>query len=301
MVSLLQISDSHIVAREPSNPTSSSLAEAVRVISGRTTTAALETVLERIGSVGFNPRLIVHTGDVVDTPDAASYEVAAHVLERMGVPTLAVSGNHDDPIQLAAAFGEIRSYESDGWLIVLLDSRIGGAKCGRVGQDTLAWLDEQLSSTDAHVLIGLHHPPLSVCGDPDCRLLDSHEMLDAIDRHPNVRGVISGHLHLADEIRDEKSTTYCPLRPVFSSDTVIPCLTTTGLRQGLAQESSNYRKMAAFCPRLFGRSLSDAGVIEVSPNANAAPGAGLSEPRRNSPLPRPRQLDERRLRCRRGP
>jgi Icc protein len=201
MVSLLQISDSHIVAREPSNPTSSSLAEAVRVISGRTTTAALETVLERIGSVGFNPRLIVHTGDVVDTPDAASYEVAAHVLERMGVPTLAVSGNHDDPIQLAAAFGEIRSYESDGWLIVLLDSRIGGAKCGRVGQDTLAWLDEQLSSTDAHVLIGLHHPPLSVCGDPDCRLLDSHEMLDAIDRHPNVRGVISGHLHLADEIQ----------------------------------------------------------------------------------------------------
>jgi 3',5'-cyclic AMP phosphodiesterase CpdA len=200
VVSLLQITDSHVVATEAADGAPPSLAEAVQTISGRTTTKALEKVLERITTVGFNPNLLVHTGDVVDTANAASYAVAARILERMGVPMLAVSGNHDEPHQLAAAFGETKTYECEQWLIVLVDSRIQGAECGMLGHDTLAWLDERLTSTDAHVLIGLHHPPLSVCGNPDCGLLDSHEMLDVLDRHPNVRGVISGHLHLADEI-----------------------------------------------------------------------------------------------------
>jgi len=199
-VNVLQISDSHVAATPAPPGGPPSLAEAVRTISGRTTTESLETVIERIAAVGFEPNLVVHTGDVVETPDKASYEVAGRMLERIGVPVLAVSGNHDEPGQLAAAFGETRSYECDGWLIVLLDSRIQGAECGGLGPDTLAWLDERLASTDAHVLIGLHHPPLSVCGDPDCGLLDGHEMLEVLDRHSHVRGVISGHLHLADEI-----------------------------------------------------------------------------------------------------
>jgi len=197
---VLQITDSHVAVTPVPPGQTPSLAETVRTLSGLTTAETLEKVLERIAAVGFEPNLVVHTGDVVETPDDASYEVAARMLERIGVPVLAVSGNHDDPGQLGTAFGEARTHECDGWLIVLVDSRIQGAEYGRLGPDTLAWLDERLASTDAHVLIGLHHPPISVCGDPDCGLLDSHEMLEVLDRHSHVRGVISGHLHLADEI-----------------------------------------------------------------------------------------------------
>jgi len=200
-VNVLQITDSHVAATPPPQGAPPSLAEFVRTISGRTTTESLEEVLERIATVGFEPNVVVHTGDVAETADAVSYRITARMLQRIGVPVLAVAGNHDEPGQLAAAFGEARSYRCDGWLIVLIDSRIRGHECGRLGPDTLTWLDERLASTDAHVLIGLHHPPLSVCGDPDCGLLDSHELLEVLDRHSHVRGVISGHLHLADEIQ----------------------------------------------------------------------------------------------------
>jgi Icc protein len=199
-INVLQISDSHIAATPAPQGQTPTLAETVHTLSGLTTVQTLEKVLERIAAVGFEPDLAVHTGDVVESPDSASYEVAARTLERIGVPLLAVSGNHDEPGQLISAFGETRTYEYEGWLILLIDSRIGGAEYGRLGPDSLTWLDERLSSTAAHVLIGLHHPPLSVCGDPDCGLLDSHEMLEVLDRHPHVRGVISGHLHLADEV-----------------------------------------------------------------------------------------------------
>ena len=185
---MLQITDSHVAATPPPQGAPPSLAEFVRTISGRTTTESLEEVLERIAAVGFEPNVVVHTGDVAETADAVSYRITARMLQRIGVPVLAVAGNHDEPGQLAAAFGEARSYRCDGWLIVLIDSRIRGHECGRLGPDTLTWLDERLASTDAHVLIGLHHPPLSVCGDPDCGLLDSHELLEVIDRHSHVRG-----------------------------------------------------------------------------------------------------------------
>jgi Icc protein len=199
-VNLLQISDSHVVAEPAADGAPPSLAEAVRTLTGRTTTEALEAVLERVATVGFAPDLLVHTGDVVDAPGPAGYEVAARVLERAGAPILATPGNHDDPRQLTAAFGGRTTYTCGPWLIVLVDSRIDGAECGRLGPTTLARLDQELASTDAYAIIGLHHPPLSTCGDPDCGLMDRHDLLDVLDRHPHVRGVISGHLHLADEI-----------------------------------------------------------------------------------------------------
>jgi len=195
---LLQVSDTHIVADGSGRATS--LASAVREISGRTTADALVTVLARVAGTGFDPDLLVHTGDIVDHADTESYGVAARLLAPVGAPVLAVAGNHDEPHLLAASFGEDRVFERDRWQVVLVDTRLGGEDHGAVGGAGLAWLDEHLSSTDAHVVVGLHHPPLSTCGEPACRLTDSHQLLAILDRHPNVRGVLSGHLHWPDEI-----------------------------------------------------------------------------------------------------
>jgi 3',5'-cyclic AMP phosphodiesterase CpdA len=55
-----------------------------------------------------------------------------------------------------------------------------------------AELDEAEGSPCA-VLV--HHPPRPPCTDPDCQIADPRPVLDVIDRHPDVRVVLSGHLH----------------------------------------------------------------------------------------------------------
>jgi Icc protein len=197
VVRVLQLSDTHIVATDDEPD---SLATAVHQLSGRTTSETLEGVLTRLSDSGFAPDVLVHTGDVVDTADPAGYEAAARIMAAVVAPALVVPGNHDDPVMLAAVFGDKRTVAVQGWSIIGLDSRVEGIGSGAIGEKGLTWLDDQLASTDAHVLIGLHHPPLSACGDPYCALEDSYDLLAVLDRHPHVRGVVSGHLHLADQM-----------------------------------------------------------------------------------------------------
>lgn len=200
VVRILQISDTHIATADNGRYISAPLAAAVYKLSGRTTSEALERVLAEVASSGFAPDLVLHTGDVVDTPDPRSYEVAAELLAKLAAPALVVPGNHDDPAMLAEVFGSISTMKIGGWLVIGLDSRIVGAGHGAIDEESLVWLEQCLSSTEAHVVIGLHHPPLSVCGDPYCRLENSYDLLSVLDRHAHVRGVLSGHLHLCDEV-----------------------------------------------------------------------------------------------------
>jgi Icc protein len=198
-VRLLHVTDTHITAGEPGG-VATPLADAVHALSGRTTSEALERVLTAVSDVGFTPDLMLHTGDVVDSPDPKSYEDAARLLRLVAAPAIVAPGNHDDPGMLTAIFGPSRMTEVGGWLIIALDSCQSGVGHGSITDDTLTWLEESLSSTGAYVLIGLHHPPLSTCGHRYCRLENSFDLLSVLDRHSAVRGVLSGHLHLADEV-----------------------------------------------------------------------------------------------------
>jgi Icc protein len=63
----------------------------------------------------------------------------------------------------------------------------------------LVSLDAALTAAPGHVLIGLHHPPVAICPDPSCRLEPADQVLAVLARHPNVRIVAAGHLHVTDE------------------------------------------------------------------------------------------------------
>jgi hypothetical protein len=41
----------------------------------------------------------------------------------------------------------------------------------------------------------VHHPPRPPCEHPDCRISEGQPLLDVLDRHHDVRVVLSGHLH----------------------------------------------------------------------------------------------------------
>jgi Icc protein len=194
---LLQVSDTHLVANGAER--GAAVASAYHEMAGRSTADALAAVLAAVAASGFDPDLVVHTGDVVDRPDGDSYELAGRMLATLGAPTVAVAGNHDEPTLLATAMGGDRVLERDGWSLVLVESRVPGHDGGAVGAAGLSWLDQRLSSTDAHVVLGLHHPPISSCPDPDCVLADRDDLFAVLDRHPNVRAVLSGHLHATGE------------------------------------------------------------------------------------------------------
>jgi Icc protein len=165
--------------------------------------AALEKLLPRIWSGSWAPRLLVHTGDLVDDYSAASYRRLRTLLASLEVPVHSVPGNHDDPAEMRASFysGSIRGervavYEP--WQFVFLDSTVRGADHGHLAAAELAALDEALrAAPELHTLVFLHHGPFPVCPLPLCQLDNAGELCAVLGRHSNVRGVLSGHNHCA--------------------------------------------------------------------------------------------------------
>jgi Icc protein len=81
------------------------------------------------------------------------------------------------------------------WDLVLIDTSWPGHDDGRAGPEQLEWLDAHLASGEGPAMVALHHPPLSPCDDPDCKLSDGDELLRILDRHGRARVVLSGHTH----------------------------------------------------------------------------------------------------------
>jgi Icc protein len=119
----------------------------------------------------------------------------------------AVAGNHDDRVGMKEVLGageELRVVRlSRRWTMILVNSQWSGHGAGRIARETLEALDEALAATKRHVVVAMHHPPVSTCSDPYCGIVNAAETLNMLNRHDNVRAVLSGHLHRAfDNTRD---------------------------------------------------------------------------------------------------
>jgi Icc protein len=83
---------------------------------------------------------------------------------------------------------------AERWSIALVDSQWVGHEEGRIGGTTLAALRDELARVDTHVVVCLHHPPISTCENAACGLTDYDALLEVI-QGSSVRLVLSGHLH----------------------------------------------------------------------------------------------------------
>jgi Icc protein len=83
---------------------------------------------------------------------------------------------------------------SDCWTMVLLNSRWAGHDAGYVSDAILDLLCEHLARSTKHVVLGVHHPPVSPCDQDACTMVGSDRLLGAI-RGTRVRAVLSGHVH----------------------------------------------------------------------------------------------------------
>ena len=195
-VRLLQVTDPHLFGDEG------------RTIYGVTTAVALRKVLAEAFAPGSpRPDAILVTGDIADDHSAAAYGNFRRALLPYGLPVFCLPGNHDEPgLMVDLVHGDGfqcgGTAEFGAWGAVFVDTHVHGLPEGRVDSKELSRLESALQDFGSRpILVCLHHPPLPVGSAwlDGVGLRNASELLAVVERHPNVRVVLAGHVHQAFE------------------------------------------------------------------------------------------------------
>ena len=156
------------------------------------------------------PDAVLVSGDLADTAPEEAYAVIQATLATLDVPAYVLPGNHDHrasmrrhfslpgepaaPVYYAVDVGPLR--------LVALDTSKPGDDAGELGPDQLDWLGHELAGApDRTTLIAMHHPPFAT-GIPFFDAIglaeaDRISLADIVQRHPQVRRIVAGHVHRA--------------------------------------------------------------------------------------------------------
>ncbi len=166
----------------------------------------LERAVAKLNRIG--PDLVVHSGDVADTGEAAQYAVAQEILSGLKAPLRLIPGNHDLRGLMRAHFpdgvpgGEGFLHfaeEAEGLQILGLDTVAEHETAGMFCAGRAAWLRDRLAG-DRPTLIFAHHPPCPM-GLPfmDRFVFRGTELVaEAVQGRPVLR-IATGHVHAAAE------------------------------------------------------------------------------------------------------
>lgn len=190
-VQLLQLTDPHLFG------------DPARELYGVNTANSFALALEAALASGRVPDAILATGDIGDDMSDAAYAGFRRVLAGRARSVFCLPGNHDDPALMARVLaGEGFQYcgraRIGTWGLVMLDTHVPGRPYGRLVPSEIARLDADLLALgDVPVLVCLHHPPVAVGSAwlDGVGLKNGDEFLEVIDRHPQVRCVLAGHVH----------------------------------------------------------------------------------------------------------
>lgn len=189
---IAQITDTHLFADETA------------VSNGFQTARSLQAVLEQVAALSPRPDLLLLTGDLSQDETLGSYRQLQAQIAPLGIPAYWIPGNHDQyPALMQQAlcvppFSTQKCFQQGGWNVVLLSSMVPNLVYGELSLDTLTWLEQQLQrAASLPTLVALHHPPLAIASAwMDTIGLQNRDALFAVlDRHPQVKLVIFGHIH----------------------------------------------------------------------------------------------------------
>ncbi len=177
---------------------------------GLNTRHCLEQVIELARQSG-KPDLVVASGDLTHDGSEQAYRQVRDCLSRIGAPVYCLPGNHDEARVLknrmnSGSFHCVQSLCIFGWQMLFLDSTIPDEEGGHLKQKELETLNDRLEAyPDLPALIWLHHQPVPMQSRwLDTMTLDNSEtFFNFVDRHPQVRAVIWGHVHQTfDQLRN---------------------------------------------------------------------------------------------------
>jgi 3',5'-cyclic AMP phosphodiesterase CpdA len=190
---IAQITDVHI-GFDPGNPDELNMQR-------------LRAVIDRLVAGPNRPDLLLMSGDLTESGDAASYARLAEAVSACPFPTWAMVGNHDDRAALLSAFPQTPSadgfvhyvLELDSLRVVVLDTLEPGRHGGAFCEARVTWLRAQLAAdTVTPTYIAMHHPPF----ESGITWLDSSageawitRFATAVAGFQQIRGIIAGHLH----------------------------------------------------------------------------------------------------------
>lgn len=176
-------------------------------VNGLDTGARLAEAVDVILRDHADAAFVLLAGDLADQGEVAAYLHLRDRLAPLPMPVHITLGNHDDRAAFLSVFGADQDdpqgrvsqvIDAGGHRIILLDTTEPGLVGGRLCQGRLDWLDARLSEAqDSPVIVVQHHHanPLSLPVD-EIILENTEAYVAALQRHPHVRLVIAGHVHL---------------------------------------------------------------------------------------------------------
>jgi 3',5'-cyclic-AMP phosphodiesterase len=196
-------------------------------------------VVAALGALPNPIDALLISGDLAEHAKRKEYALAQEIVAPLGVPVSVLPGNHDvrakmraafdlpgegdDPIDYAVDLGPLR--------LVVVDSTIPGEDRGDFTPAQLEWLETTLTAAPAlPTIVAMHQPPLvTAVADWDGVIMtpgDRAALGAVIERHPQVRAIVGGHLHrlatsaLAGRPVLAAPPTYLHAHPDFEAETV---------------------------------------------------------------------------------
>ncbi len=201
---VVQISDLHLFADKQQD------------LLGWNTWASFEVIFQQLLTLNPQPDLLLLTGDLSQDETADSYQNLVALLSPLNIPTYWVPGNHDHVPTLSQILNQSPFFpdnvvEAGGWKFLLLNTNVPGQVHGALNRESLQWLAAELDQTPQNqpVLLAMHHPPFLI-GSPwldRSGLQNSEAFFAVVDRSPQVKGVIFGHIH-QEQTRSRRGVTY---------------------------------------------------------------------------------------------
>lgn len=176
-------------------------------VNGLDPSLRLRAAVQAINRDHPDAAFVALAGDLADRGEAAAYSLLQEILSALQVPCHITLGNHDDPAAFLAVFGAERLHPSalvssvidqGGYRVILLDTTTPGTHAGELCEGRRSWLVERLDEAeDRPVIIVMHHHANRLSLPVDhIPLADGAGFAKLLKRHPDVRMVISGHVHL---------------------------------------------------------------------------------------------------------
>ena len=177
-----------------------------------------ELLDDAISQINETPNLsfVMFTGDLIDKPFEKELSAFLPHTEKINAPWYFAFGNHDTMVggylnpklymELVNKYNKNYKFEKTyysfvpqkGYKAIVLDSIIRDrlTSNGRLGDEQLAWLDNELAKSQKDtVLIFMHVPVLEPYVSPNHRLLDADKMEAVLDKYKNPIAVFQGHYH----------------------------------------------------------------------------------------------------------
>lgn len=209
----------------------------------------LDDAISQINAIP-NVSFVMFTGDLIDKPFEKELSAFLPHTEKLNAPWYFAFGNHDTMVggyltpkvymELVNKYNKNYKFEKSyysfvpqkGYKVIVLDSIIRDRLTanGRIGDEQLAWLDNELAnSTKDTVLIFMHVPILEPYNSPNHRLLDADKVEAIFSKYKNPIAVFQGHYHGA-KITQKGNVLYVSCPALVSYPNAFRMVTVTNYR-----------------------------------------------------------------------